>query len=53
MVVKRENLDKTSTSKLACMYKESTKEASVYAREEAEEDANSSGHMRRRLEERL
>lgn len=40
LVLKRENLDKTSTSKLACMYKESTKEASVYAREKAEEDAN-------------
>ena len=40
LVLKRENLEKTSTSKLACMYKESTKEASVYASEKAEEDAN-------------
>ena len=40
LVLKRENLDKTSKNKLACMYRESTKEASVYAREKAEEDAN-------------
>ena len=34
-----ENQDKTSRSKLACMYRESTKEAMLYSREIAEEDA--------------
>lgn len=35
----QENQDKTSRSKLACMYRESTKEAMLYSREIAEEDA--------------
>jgi hypothetical protein len=34
-----ENQDKTSRSKLASMYRESTKEAMLYSRETAEEDA--------------
>jgi hypothetical protein len=34
-----ENQDKTSRSKLACMYRESTKEAMLFSREIAEEDA--------------
>ena len=40
LVEERQNLHKTNRSKLACMYRESTKEAMVYSRKIAEEDAN-------------
>ena len=40
IAVKHQNLYKTNRSKLACMYRESAKEALVYSREKAEEDAN-------------
>mmetsp|Transcript_23205 Transcript_23205/g.38231 ORF Transcript_23205/g.38231 Transcript_23205/m.38231 type:complete len:169 (-) Transcript_23205:4-510(-) len=42
LVVKHQYLykDKENNIKLACMYKESTKEAMVYSRQIAEEDAN-------------
>ena len=40
MVEEHQNIDKTTRSKLACIYRESAKEALVYAKEKAEEDAN-------------
>ena len=40
LVEEHQNLDKTSRNKLACMYRESAKEAMMYARKIAEEDAN-------------
>eukprot|EP00984_Skeletonema_dohrnii_P004205 scaffold1480_cov106-Skeletonema_dohrnii-CCMP3373.AAC.6 len=40
IVEEHQNLDETLRSKLACMYRETAKEAMVYARKIAEEDAN-------------
>ena len=40
LVEEQQNLDKTNRSKLACMYRESSKEALLYSRKNAEEDAN-------------
>ena len=40
IVEEHQNLDETTRSKLACMYRETAKEAMVYARKIAEEDAN-------------
>jgi len=40
LVEEHQNLDKTSRNKLACMYRESAKEAMMYARKIAEEDTN-------------
>jgi len=40
LIQEHQNLDETTRSKLACMYRETAKEAMVYARKIAEEDAN-------------